>query len=105
MQEPSLLEQPQNASSTPKLCDFPLTDYGNAERLVLLFGNDLRYCHPWGQWLCWDGKRWAIDATAEVMRRAKKTVRKMFAAAGKIKDSDRRDKTLKHARAAEKQAA
>jgi putative DNA primase/helicase len=86
------------------LWDYPLTDYGNAERLVLLFGQDLRYCHPWKTWLVWDGRRWVIDATAEVIRRAKATVRKMYAAAVKIDDSDRRDKALKHARATEKQS-
>jgi len=94
---------------TPKaqkggLWDFPLTDYGNAERLVLLFGQDLRYCHPWKQWLVWDRCRWVEDATAEVIRCAKQTVRKMYADAVKIQDSDRRDKALKHARATEKQA-
>jgi putative DNA primase/helicase len=40
-----------------------LTDIGNAARLVKRNALDLRYCAPWGKWLCWDGKRWAVDET------------------------------------------
>jgi hypothetical protein len=54
-----------------------LTDYGNAERLVATHGRDLRHCHPWVKWLAWDGRRWVVDDTGEVMRRAKATVRDM----------------------------
>lgn len=36
---------------------FNLTDLGNAERLVSLFGDDIRYCHAWREWLIWDGCR------------------------------------------------
>jgi putative DNA primase/helicase len=50
-----------------------LTDTGNAARLVRRHGRDLRYCHPWGRWLVWDGRRWAPDATAEAVRRVKET--------------------------------
>lgn len=62
------------------------TDLGNARRLVRWHGIDLRHCHPWGKWLAWDGQRWRVDDTAEVMRRAKQTVRRMFdEAAAEIK--------------------
>jgi putative DNA primase/helicase len=37
------------------------TDLGNAERLVLWYGNDLRFVEEWGQWLVWDGRRWVLD--------------------------------------------
>lgn len=47
------------------------TDVGNGRRLIQKHGADIRYCHPWGKWLVWDGKRWRIDDTAEVERRAK----------------------------------
>jgi putative DNA primase/helicase len=50
------------------------TDLGNAERLVTRHGHDLRYCHIWGKWLVWDGRRWLVDASGEVVRRAKETV-------------------------------
>jgi len=69
---------------------FNLTDLGNAERLVARHGDDLRYCHPWGKWLVWDGRRWKIDDTAEVDRRAKETVRSVYAEAAASEDSFRR---------------
>lgn len=73
-------------------CPYNRTDYGNAERLAAWHGQDLRYCHPWGKWLAWDGRRWAPDATAEVMRRAKLTARMILGeAAGIDDDKDRRD--------------
>ncbi len=61
---------------------FNPTDLGNAERLVAHHGDDLRYCHLWSKWLVWEGKRWAVDDSGEVERRAKETVRAMFHEAG-----------------------
>jgi phage/plasmid-associated DNA primase len=54
---------------------FPLTDCGNAERLMSLHGQDMRYSAERGKWRIWDGQRWAIDVDGEAMRRAKSTVR------------------------------
>src|SRR5437764_1422690 len=48
-----------------------LTDQGNAQRLVRLHGDDFRHCFPWGKDLVWDGRRWRLDDTAELERRAK----------------------------------
>jgi len=55
-----------------------LTDLGNARRLIQDHGRDLHYCPELGGWLVWDGTRWKRDATAEVMRRAKATVERMY---------------------------
>ena len=46
------------------------TDAGNARRLIRDHGQDLKYCHPWGKWLIWEGRRWKIDDTGEAQRRA-----------------------------------
>ena len=73
------------------------TDLGNAERLVALHGQDLRYCHPWGKWLVWDGKLWQEDNSAEVMRRAKETVRLMYAEAANIEDKADREALINFA--------
>lgn len=51
-----------------------LTDTGNAYRLVTRHGKNLRYCHPWKQWLVWNGRRWKPDAEAEVYRKAEDAV-------------------------------
>lgn len=76
------------AAKTPT--DFRWTDYGNAERLVNVHGDDLRYVHAWRSWLVWDGKVWRKDSTGEVMRRAKQTVRAMYAEVGEIEDQKER---------------
>jgi putative DNA primase/helicase len=79
----------------------PLTDYGNAERLAARHGGDLRYCHPSGQWLVWDGCRWRPDDTGEVMRRAKDTVRAIYAEAAGIVDDEARKAIAGWARTSE----
>jgi putative DNA primase/helicase len=66
------------AAPTPR----PLTDLGNAERLVDQHGADLRYCHAWKTHLTWDGRRWDENRPGEVYRRAKLTVRTIYAEAG-----------------------
>ncbi len=77
--------------------EFNLTDLGNARRLVAQHGQDLRYCHPWGKWLAWDGRCWQVDATGEVERRAKETVRSIYAEAARATDEERRKELAKHA--------
>jgi putative DNA primase/helicase len=39
------------------------TDVANARRLVALHGDKIRWVDPWGKWLIWDARRWAIDNT------------------------------------------
>jgi putative DNA primase/helicase len=55
-----------------------LTDQGNAERFVDDHGDNVHYCHPWRVWLVFDGRRWKVDDTGEVARRAKVTARGIF---------------------------
>jgi putative DNA primase/helicase len=95
-------ERAAQHSAGTDLWSFPLTDLGNAERMVLLHGRDIRFCHQWAKWLVWNGRRWVFDASAEVMRRAQATVRKMFEKAGRIEDSKLREDAWKHARQSEK---
>ncbi|TDA70639.1 MAG: DNA primase [Clostridia bacterium] len=73
---------------------FHPTDLGNAQRLVAAHGQDLRYCHPWGKWLVWNGQQWQVDNTAEVMRRAKDTVRGMYGEAAHIDNEKERREFL-----------
>jgi P4 family phage/plasmid primase-like protien len=37
------------------------SDLGNGRRLVKLFGPRIRFCKPYGDWLIYDGQRWAKD--------------------------------------------
>jgi putative DNA primase/helicase len=66
------------------------TDVGNAERFADQHGGDVRYCHPWGKWLVWDGQRWAFDNCGEVMRRAKRTARSIYVEASNAWDKNER---------------
>ncbi len=73
-----------------------LTDLGNARRLVSSHGGELRYCHPWGKWLAWDGRRWRLDDSGEVIRRAKATISDLYREAATLDDATRKD-LVKHA--------
>jgi putative DNA primase/helicase len=67
------------------------TDVGNAERFSAQHGADVRYCHVWGKWLVWDGRRWAEDTTGEIMRRAKRTARSIYVEASNADDKQERE--------------
>ncbi|MDP9356026.1 MAG: hypothetical protein M3R02_12240, partial [Chloroflexota bacterium] len=74
-----------------------LTDLGNAQRLVTRHGRDLRYCHLWNKWLAWDGMRWQVDDSGEIVRRAKATVRGIYAEAKETSDPEERKSIARHA--------
>jgi putative DNA primase/helicase len=78
------------------------TDVGNAERFADQHGADVRYCHPWGKWLVWDGRRWAIDESGEVIRLAKRTAVAIYAEAAKAGDKYERESLAKWASASER---
>jgi putative DNA primase/helicase len=42
-----------------------------ALRFTAELGDELRYMHPWGKWLRWDGRRWSFDQTLAVPDRAR----------------------------------
>jgi putative DNA primase/helicase len=71
--------------------DFPLSDYGNAERIVRDHGENLKYCSPFGKWFIWDNARWHEDETGEHIRHAKDSVRRIHAEADRIKPGEGRD--------------
>lgn len=54
---------------------YPLTDSGNAERFVEMFGEDVRYECNSKRWFIWDGRRFAEDVTGMVYRMALDSVR------------------------------
>lgn len=65
----------EDHKSDIELLKYNFSDVGNAERLVELFGNDIRFSFHRNKWLVWDNKRWAIDSTGAVERMAKQTIR------------------------------
>jgi putative DNA primase/helicase len=76
---------------------YRFTDVGNAEALVDLYGDDLRYCYMRGKWLIWDDMRWKIDEVGTIWERAKGTVKALLNQALKVQDGDKRLKAIKHA--------
>ena len=65
----------------PNLLEFGLHDTGNAERLIALYGQDLRYSYDFKKWLVWDGRRWAINKVGRANKLAKETMVKLYAQA------------------------
>src|SRR5260370_5594321 len=67
-------QEPEPAGEVPDLLPHLHNDHGNAERLIALYGEDLKYCHAFKKWLVWDGMRWAVDDTDQARRLAKLTM-------------------------------
>lgn len=65
--------------------EFTLTDLGNAERLVIQHGKNIKYCPSFG-WLIWDGKRWKADKT-EIYKLAHETAKGIYLEASQTKDT------------------
>lgn len=80
----------------------PLTDSGNAERLVERFGADLRYVYKWNKWLGYESGRWTIDERGVAMARSKQVARALYAEAANCDDDKVREATVKWARISEK---
>jgi putative DNA primase/helicase len=53
------------------LLQYGLHDTGNAERIIAVYGSDMRYCARWKKWLLWDTERWRIDTTQRARKLAK----------------------------------
>lgn len=79
----------------PAAVMIPLTELGNAERLVRDHGTDIRYCPHLKKWLVWDGIRWKPDQVGLVNRRANDTIRQIREEARLIDDADKRKELLK----------
>jgi putative DNA primase/helicase len=93
-----------DADDPPDRQPFPLTDLGNAERMVANFGRKIRHIHPWNKWLYFDRQRWQIDARAMAAKYAQRTARMIYGEAEREGDSDRRAKVAKWAHTSESRA-
>ncbi len=71
------------------LLDLPLTDVGNAERMILLSGDRFRWVPGGkGEWLAWDGRRWAPGSTEPVIGIALDAARSLGIAAAKARQGE-----------------
>lgn len=82
--------EPPDADAVSSPDNRPLTETGNAERLVDQYGDRIRFCHPWGAWLHWDGRRWKRDQTGQVRRWAKAVVRSIYDEISKAETKEER---------------
>lgn len=83
----------------------PLTETGNAERMVDQFGDQIRFCHPWGAWMHWDGQRWKRDQTGTVRRWSKVVVRSIMEESNRAETADERDALVRWAKRSEAAAS
>ena len=82
-----------------------LTDYGNAERLVRLFGGKIRYSPERKMWLVWSGKVWEWDTgDVKILKLAKQVARSIYNEAAGEPDDKFRKVIIKHAQASEGQS-
>ena len=88
-------------SGEPDLTRQPHTDAGNAERLVLVHGRDLRYVAEWKSWTVYDGLRWARDTISQAKQMAVTAMRSTFRQAATVTDADPRKAMERHARLSE----
>jgi P4 family phage/plasmid primase-like protien len=95
---PRLTDDPNAPADS--LRGLALTDYGNAQRLVKLHGQDLRHCYEFGHWLTWSGKHWRTDLAA-AEQRAKDAVLKLYAEVRTLSNPDDREALLAHAQHSE----
>lgn len=57
------------------------TDVENSERLVSLFGDNLRFVGRWDKGLAWAGNRWILDDTGKWQLAGVETARRLYAEA------------------------
>lgn len=62
----------------PDLLAYPMTDSGNGERIVALFGSEIRYCIEMQKWLVWDETRWMVDEKDAAGQLAKEMARTIY---------------------------
>ncbi|MBW2674590.1 MAG: hypothetical protein JRD89_14465, partial [Deltaproteobacteria bacterium] len=86
--KPAAREEPRPPAETGGDADYHLTDAGNSERLVRLYGDDIRYCAPLRKWFVWDGRRWEPDETDRMLDLATQTAKSIFHEAAAAPDSE-----------------
>jgi putative DNA primase/helicase len=92
----SLTSEVFSADKPAKESDLHLSDTGNAEALVLLHGNTIRWDHRRGRWLIWSAHRWAPDTDGRIYRLMIETVRDRLTKAINLPDtSGKREDAIK----------
>lgn len=77
--------------------DYPTTDYGNAEAIVSLHGEKLRWDNTSGEWLIFNGNTWQVDKDGEIKRIAINSIRERLRRASDISDNSKRNNYVRWA--------
>lgn len=92
-------------AGTPKaiedLLSQPYTDTGNAERLVILHGENIHFCWETKRWFVWDGHRWKPLDHRQLKVFAKQTIRRFYEQAAFIDSAEIKQAAEQHARKSE----
>jgi putative DNA primase/helicase len=83
---------------------YRLTQAGNGERFADKYRATVRYCPERNAWYIWDGRRLAIDQTAQITRMALQTFRDIIREAAEIESPKARESVLKWAKTSESKA-
>lgn len=96
---------PEPAQGFDPLPGEPRTDIGYAHRFVNVHGHRVRYVATWGQWLVWDGRRWAPDNTGRAKLWMKAVARNVTIDTYDIADEKERERQFKDAKRGESNSA
>lgn len=77
------------------LIDFNFSDVGNAERLMAIYGKNIRYSPIRTKWFIWSGKHWEIDNAGKIELLTKNVIRKLQAQGNEILDDTEKNEKLK----------
>ena len=77
-QEPKTIKLPEGCEDAVPAWEsgyrYEPNDTGNAERLVRMFGDRIRFIHETGEWMVWSEKGWVKDTNGKLMRMSKEIV-------------------------------
>lgn len=90
----AISDTPQRAAqSRPTVVDLlspMMNDHGNGQRVQRMFGEIMRYCHPFNSWMIFDGKRWIKDDSESARILAKETMIAFHTAAARADNKEAR---------------
>jgi len=75
---------------------YRFTEAGNAQRMIDLYGENLKYCPQDERWYIWDGSIWKQDNKNQIIEYAKKTINHIFEEAKSISNKDTRAQLINH---------
>ena len=66
-------------AANQSLIGFNFSDVGNAERLMAIYGKNIRYSPIRNKWFVWSGKHWEVDNNGKIENLSRKVIRKLQA--------------------------